>query len=332
MPGPDLDPAVGPRQPGDHAEVLVEAALHRREPLRELPAPRQPGRGEQAGHLVEDAELLGDARRRTGRRRRARARAAAGRARRRAPAATVVRPGAPAGPQTATTRPAADAALGRRGGPRGRRLVGRRTPVGGRLGRRHRVGQRVEVVVGDERSDADPGGPQPAAVEGGAAGDDRDRPDAVPAQVVDGGAVEARARRGRRTATSAWPARGGGEQVVDVDAALEHDDARVRRRAAASAARLPGRAGGDDQDDDRSAIAQPRRTTVSDRARRASRAAAKNAARRPARRPPARAGALPVAPKPPSSGGASTTVDRRQHRPPGGPAAGLGRGVGAPTR
>ena len=59
--GADLDPAVGARQAGDDGQVgRPTAALHRAEPLVEHAARGQPGRGEQAGDLVEDAELLGD--------------------------------------------------------------------------------------------------------------------------------------------------------------------------------------------------------------------------------------------------------------------------------
>ena len=58
-PDRSLDPPIGPGQPGDHGQVLADRRLHRSEPRLEHPARGEPGRGEQAGDLVEDAELLG---------------------------------------------------------------------------------------------------------------------------------------------------------------------------------------------------------------------------------------------------------------------------------
>ncbi len=60
--------------------------------------------------------------------------------------------------------------------------------------------------------DADPGGAQPARVEGGTAGDHRDRAHLVAAQVVDGGDVEARgveAEHGHVRLAGASPRRAG---------------------------------------------------------------------------------------------------------------------------
>ena len=56
--GPDLHPAVGARQPGDDAQPVVEGALHRPEPLRQLSGRGNSGGRQQPGDLVDDAELL----------------------------------------------------------------------------------------------------------------------------------------------------------------------------------------------------------------------------------------------------------------------------------
>ena len=134
----------------------VDATLHRREPLLELPADRQPGRGEQPGHPIEDPQLLtdappyGSASTRIVRSSRW-ARWAA------SPVATVVRPGAPAGPQTAITGPARPDPLGPRSGHRRRRSWAR-----DQRRSRHRGGRR-DRRRRNQRGDADPGGAQPAA-------------------------------------------------------------------------------------------------------------------------------------------------------------------------
>ena len=208
--GPDLDPAVGARQPGHHGQVRVDAALHRGEPLRELAGRGQPGRGEQPGDLVEDAELLGDGTAvGVGVDEHGRA-AGAGRARRRAPMASVVRPGAPAGPQTAITRPPAPGAAGGTGAAPG----GRGRSRGGVSGRRRSTA--VTAPGSESRSGRRP----PAAampirearsrrgVGGRPRGSDRDRADAVAAQVVGRGEVEpgrVEAERPRRRPGRPWP-------------------------------------------------------------------------------------------------------------------------------
>ena len=110
------------------------------------------------------------------------------------------------------------------------------------------VGQLVETVVGHDDRDADPAGAQPPAVEGGATGGDRHRSDAVGTKVVDGRPVET----GRFEADHRdvrLPGGGGREQVVDVDAALEHHDAWVVPEQPQRLG-LPRRSRGDDQDDD----------------------------------------------------------------------------------
>ena len=97
---------------------------------------------------------------------------------------------------------------------------------------------------------------RPARLEPAPAGDDRDRADAVLAQVVDRGQVEA-GRVDPEHGDVGLARAGGGEQVVDVDAPLEHHDAgpiaeRGQRR------RLPRRARRDHQDDDHVSPAGPR--------------------------------------------------------------------------
>ena len=154
----------------------------------------------------------------------------------------MVRPGAPAGPHTAITRPPVG----------GRRLlvgVARADDgVGGLLPRGHGVGQRREVVLGDQRPDPDPGRAQAGGVEAGAAGHDRDRSDGVRAEVLDRGRVEAGgvdAEHGDVRLAGA----GGGQQVVDVDAPLEHHDPGPFPEQG-EGRRLPRGPGRDHEDDD----------------------------------------------------------------------------------
>ncbi len=218
------------------------------EPLLELPGRGQPGGGEQAGDLVEDPELLGH---------RPAVRVGVDEDRAALPAGDLGgqagRDGGAAG--RAGRSPHRDHPPGGRGGagyggPRrahGRRAERRPDGGGRRVVGRDRVRQRVQVVVGDDRPDADPGGPQPTAVQGRAAVRDRDRPDAVPAEVVDGGPVQAgRVEPEHRDVRLTGG--GGGQQVVDVDAALEHDDAGVVAEHPERVG-LPGRSRGHDQDE-----------------------------------------------------------------------------------
>ncbi len=82
--GPRLDPAVRPRQPGEHLEAVGQHATAPRERLGVQGARvDEPGGSEQSGDLVEHAEVLGDGTAVRDRRRRARSVARGGRARRR---------------------------------------------------------------------------------------------------------------------------------------------------------------------------------------------------------------------------------------------------------
>ena len=89
----------------------------------------------------------------------------------------------------------------------------------------------------------------------GLVGDHRDGADTMGAEVVDGGEVES-GRLDRHDRGVGLTGRRGGEQVVDVDAALEHDQVAPAGEHAQRAG-LPGRPGGEEQDD-----LHPRRTTV----------------------------------------------------------------------
>ena len=107
--------------------------------------------------------------------------------------------------------------------------------------------QLVEPVVGDDGRDAEPGGPQ-AVLVGGAGGHHGQRSHLEPPQVVDRGLVEA--RRLERDHGGVGLARGGRrEQVGDVDAAAQHDHARLALEQAQHRG-LPGRTRRQDQDDD----------------------------------------------------------------------------------
>ncbi len=199
--GPHLRVAVGAGQAGDHRQPAVDASLHRGEPGLQRAAGRQPGRGEQPRDLVHDARAAGRPCRRRGQRRPGSCVAVAGPARRRSPAASVVRPGAPAGPQTTTTRPVAPGAgTGAAGGSAGGRAavgvgsgavttVGQRRPARRRpRGRGSRSGSRAPDPARPRR----PPPPPPAARRACAGG--RPRPRSRPG--------ESRPS----TATSAWPA------------------------------------------------------------------------------------------------------------------------------
>ena len=61
VPGADLGPPVRARQPGDHGQPRVDAALHRGEPLLQRAGAGEPGRRQQPRDLVEDPEHLGHA-------------------------------------------------------------------------------------------------------------------------------------------------------------------------------------------------------------------------------------------------------------------------------
>ncbi len=207
-----------------------------------IPAAGQPGRRQQSGDLVEHAEHLGD-------------RAAVGvgvdrawswpgcRGAAASAVATVVRPGAPAGPQTAITRPWLGAGSSGADGGSG-------------------AGWWSVVIASGRASRSSSGTMARTPIRGWPA-------------PCSAGPRRRRRRRGRRgltrwsTAARSKPGRldrddrgvglaGGrrGEQVVDVDAALEDDEVAP---AAEQAERpgLPGRAGREQQDDP-----HPRRTTV----------------------------------------------------------------------
>ena len=182
------------------------AALDRGEAFLEHPGTGEPGRRQQPGHLVEDAEHLGHAAAvgvdvdQGGARVLARQAARA--------VATVVRPGAPAGPHTARTRP------GTRGGAR----VGARRRLGLGLGAMIVSGSAARSSSAPDRADADAGRSDACLRQ--LAGRDRDGPDPARPQPVDGGEVEARRLEGDHGGVG-LPGRGGGEEVVDVDAALE---------------------------------------------------------------------------------------------------------------
>ena len=231
------------------------------EPLRQLARGGQPGGGEQPGDLVEDAELLGDG-------------AAVG------VGVDQHRAQPPPG-QLGGEADGHGGAPGRAGrapdrdhppaGRRRRRPAARSAPVGAGasgasgwrrlVGRGHGVGQRVEVrrrrATGRPiRDAAQPRRPSAAAPAGTTATGRtswrrrwsmaaRSRPGRVEAEHRDVGLAGA----------------GRGQQVVDVDAALEHHDRPGASPSSRSAARLPRRAGGDDRT---TTTAQPRRTTVSD--------------------------------------------------------------------
>ena len=150
----------------------------------------------------------------------------------------MVRPGAPPGPQTATTRPAPRAASWTGAGGFG-------VVVRGRGRGEHGVGQPVEPPGVDGAGQAE-AGEHRGDVGGGVRLDHRDRAYAVPAQVVDRRRVEARGvqrHHGHRRLAGG----GGGHQVGDVHAALEHHDGGTGGQLAQGRG-LPRRAGGDHED------------------------------------------------------------------------------------
>ena len=154
-----------------------------------IPLAGQPSRRQQSGDLVEHAELPARPCRRKGRRRRGWS-GPGFRGRPPATVATVVRPGAPAGPQTAITRPLLGAgSVGRR------RRLGRGLVVGG-----EGLRELLEGVPADGVADADAAGTHPA----GLVADDGDRPDAE----LPRWSTAARSNPGASiatTAVSAWP-------------------------------------------------------------------------------------------------------------------------------
>ena len=258
--GADLDPPVGARQAGHDASGAASSRpLHRGEPLLEHARPRPAGRPtsrpETSSRMPScwaTAPPYGSASTSTVRSRRRASSAAR-------PVATVVRPGAPAGPHTATTRPAA---VGGRSASGGRARPARTAGVG-RLRRRRPTasGKRVEVVVGDDRPDPDPGR-RAAGRRRGSRRRARSRPAGRRARA--GGRPRpgrGRARRAPSTATSAWPA----------VAAASRSSTSTQRLSTTTPACSPSRRERvrtprprprprQHEDDDH---AQPRRTTVS---------------------------------------------------------------------
>ena len=91
---PDLRPAVGARQAGEHPQPVADLARVAAQPLDvEQPGVRGPGGGQQAGDLVEDAEVLRDGAAVRVDVEQERSRARPGRSSAATPTATVVRPG-----------------------------------------------------------------------------------------------------------------------------------------------------------------------------------------------------------------------------------------------
>ena len=124
-----------------------------------------------------------------------------------------MRPGAPAGPQTTTTRPdpagtGAGSSIRASAGVTGSSSDSRRSST---RGRSSLVGQAV---------DTDPRGPCPGRVRAPATGDGDDA-HLVAMEEVDGGLVEPRGVEGDQCGVRLAGA-ADGEQVVDVDAPLEH--------------------------------------------------------------------------------------------------------------
>ena len=209
----------------------------------------QPGGREQPGDLVEDPELLGDG-----------TAVGVGVDQRRPASASRQLGGQPHGEggaargsrgtpdrQDPPARPSGRCgSLPRPGSSAPRRRRCRRRLVG-----QDRVGQGGQLGLGDRRADPDPGGPQPGGVQPGAVGDDRHRSHRVLAQQVDGRLVEAVGVDPEDRDVGLTGA-GRGQQVVEVDTALEHDDAPPLREQG-QGGRLPRGAGGDDEDDDHGA-------------------------------------------------------------------------------
>ena len=275
--------------------VRWSPSARRTEPKRasRSPVAGQPGGAEQARHLVEDPELLGD-----------RAGVGVGVHQGRgqpAPGQDRRQPGRDQGPARRTGR-----------APHGDHPSRRRTP--GDLDVERVVGgdddllvvglEQVEdprqLLVAGQGVDTDAGGAGTGRVRAPAAGDG-DHAHLVPVEQVDRALVEARSvERHQRGIGLAGAA--GREQVVDVDAALEDHQPgttgdQLQHR------RLPRGAGGDDEDDDHR---QPRPTTVSDgssvvASSRKNRWASGSRTPRTSIRPPSEPNAW-------SGGGASSTV------------------------
>ena len=300
--GAHLDPAVGARQPGDHRRGGRRRRAAPTRTARRAAAAPPAGPREQAGHLVEDAELLGD-------------RAAVGVdvdqdacGARAGPApaarlvATVVRPGRRPGPRPRRPGPAAGAARRRLGGSGS---ASRTTRVGGRPRRRPR--RRAASSSSSSATTAR----MPIRVARSRPRRGRRRRRARRDR------AHARARRRWSTAAGSRPgasrathgdvglAGGGGrEQVVDVDAALEDHDAGVLVEQA-ERRRLPGRARG--QRPGRRPRAQPRRRRQ-DRGRRPRPTQPEEALGVVLAGPPSTSCRLPLTAKESASGGASRTV------------------------
>ena len=185
-PDAHLDPALAPRQPGDDGQPVAEGSLA---PCR--------SRASSAPSAVSRAALSSpetssstprcwatDAAVGVGVDQR-RPQPARGRAPTPARSPTVVRPGAPAGPQTATTRPGPPARQAGRPSSSGspRRTGGPSTSASSASG------SRVEVVVADQDVDADP--------RGAGARRSRSRPPPPPRAPGAGGARRPRSGRGR---------------------------------------------------------------------------------------------------------------------------------------
>ncbi len=294
--GPDLGPAVGARQPGDHGELPVEGALHAGEPLLQHPARRPAGPPRAGPRPRRGRRGPGRPCRRRGRRRpgwsgpgcrgprRARWRRSCGPVRRPAP-----RPRSPA--------------LG------SCRRVRRGRWLGGGLG------WSVVIASGSasrssSRTDgahADPAGPHGAGLVGR-------RPRPCGRRASRGGRRPARSNPGASiatTAVSAWPDGRGGEQVVDVDAALQDDEV----APAGEQAERPGLPGS------RRPRAAGRPSSAPDHGEARGVVAAPGGRRTPA---PSASGTastswrLPLVPNDDASSGASTTVAPLRAGPSGG--------------
>ena len=204
---------VGPGQPGDHGEPVAEGALHGAEPGLERTVGRQPGGREQPRGLVEDTEVLGHRAAVRVRVDQRRAASAAGEHR---------------GQRRRHRR-----ASGRAGGtpdrddPPGVVRLGRQVGVVGRLGLEGRpvhlgleqIGQPLEVVGTDEYLDTDPRG---AGAAGLGVDTHRHHTDLMTMEHVDRGRVQARRVEGDDGSVGLTRA-AGREELVDVDAPLEHD-------------------------------------------------------------------------------------------------------------
>jgi len=123
--------------------------------------------------------------------------------------------------------------------------------VGRRLAGQDRVRQGGQLGLRDGRANPDPGGTQAGRVQVGAVGNDGHRSHRVLAQQVDSRLVETVGVDAEDRDVGLTGA-GRGQQVVEVDTALEHDDA-LPFCQQGQGGRLPRGAGGDDEDDDHGA-------------------------------------------------------------------------------